>query len=210
MDLKERIIQTSSELFHESGIKGVTMDMIAETLGISKRTLYENFADKNTLVDSCFSFILEKHKEKSEKINAESANTIDAMLKFYMVGMEDARKCNKNIMPDLRKYHPTVFERVKKHREQIFKEEVVVDLDKGILDGLVRPEVNTEIIAIMVKELLYIVESELPDFKKFDLFEIYETLFMNFVRGIVTAEGLKVIDSMITKGNKETHKIDWF
>ena len=210
MNLKERIIQTSSELFHENGIKSVTMDMIAETLGISKRTLYENFTDKNALVDDCFSFIQKYNEKQAEKIKSESSNTIEAMLKFYMAGMEDIRKCNKNFMSDLRKYHPQVFERAKKHREQIFKEDVVIALDKGILDGLVRPEVNTEIIAIMIKEQLYIIESEVPEFKKFNLLEIYETLFMNFARGIATEEGLKVIDSMITKNDKKTTKIDWF
>jgi len=213
MDLKERIIQTSSELFHESGIKGVTMDMIAETLGISKRTLYENFADKNTLVDNCFSFILKKQEAKYVEIEAESRNTIEVMLKSYMIGMKDVRMCNKNFMSDLRKYHPLVFERMKEHREQVFKEDVVIALDKGILDGLVRPEVNTEIIAIMVKELLYIIESEIPDFKKFDLFEIYETLFMNFARGIVTAEGLKIIDELLeknSKSSKHTKVTSWY
>lgn len=206
MNLKERIIQTSSELFCENGIKSITMDMIAETLGISKRTLYENFTDKNDLVNDCFSYALKCSEEKSGEIHAVSSNTIEAFLKFYLTGMEEMRKCNKNYITDIRKYHPQVFERVKRHREQIFKEDIVVALDKGILDGLVRPDVNTEIIAIMIKEQLYIIESEIPDLKKFDLFEIYETLFMNFMRGIATTDGLKVIDELMEKSSKSTNK----
>lgn len=206
MDLKERIIQTSTELFFENGIKRVTMDIIAETLGISKRTLYEVFKDKNDLVNECFTFILKQNEEKSKEIRKIATNTLEEMLMFYMSGMANLRKCNTNYISDLRKYHPSVFERVRKHREHIFKEEVVIALDKGMLEGLVRPDINSEIIAIMIKEQLYTIETEIPELRKFNLTEIYETLFMSFARGIATPKGLKVIDSLIEKNSKQISK----
>ncbi|MCD7971410.1 MAG: TetR/AcrR family transcriptional regulator [Candidatus Azobacteroides sp.] len=197
MDIKERVITTASNLFRENGIKSVTMDIIAETLGISKRTLYENFKDKNDLVNECYTYGLKLHEKLDEEITKTTSNVIEAMLKYYLIGMEEMRRCNKNYVADLRKYYPEVFERVCKHREVIFREKVIIALDKGILDGLVRPDINTEIVSIMMKEQLYIIEEEISELKKFDLLEVYETLFKSFVRGIATQKGLELIDNVI-------------
>ena len=203
MDLKDRIVQTTTELFFENGIKGVTMDIIAETMGMSKRTLYENFADKNDLVNECFSYIIERHEFLDQEIQKKTSNTIEAMLMFYMTGVTSMRKCNKNFISDLKKYHPQVFKQLEEHREQTFCEKVIIALDKGIIEGLIRPEINTEILAIVLKKQMYILEAENSELRKFNLTEIYDTIFMGFARGIVTLKGLKVIDDFIEKNNKD-------
>ena len=50
---REEIIRTTQELISRNGIRAVRVDEIAQTLGISKRTLYTMFADKNELVNAC-------------------------------------------------------------------------------------------------------------------------------------------------------------
>lgn len=52
-ELRERIIQTVVKAFSTHGIKSITMDDIAASLGISKRTLYEVFSDKKSLLEEC-------------------------------------------------------------------------------------------------------------------------------------------------------------
>lgn len=52
-ELQQRIIKQATRMFLCNGIKSVTMDMIASQLGISKRTLYENFKEKNELLLAC-------------------------------------------------------------------------------------------------------------------------------------------------------------
>ena len=48
--IKEQIINTAFDLFSQYGIKSVSMDDVAKAAGISKRTLYESFEDKETLL----------------------------------------------------------------------------------------------------------------------------------------------------------------
>ena len=60
VELRERIILAAVELFTTNGIKSITMDEIAASLGISKRTLYEVFPDKETLLEEC---ILKSQKD---------------------------------------------------------------------------------------------------------------------------------------------------
>ena len=52
-ELRNRIIDKAAVLFTRHGIKSVTMDYIASQMGISKRTLYENFKDKDQLLLEC-------------------------------------------------------------------------------------------------------------------------------------------------------------
>ncbi|MDR2474814.1 MAG: TetR/AcrR family transcriptional regulator [Bacteroidales bacterium] len=203
MELRERIIQTTSSLFYENGIKSVTMDIIAEILGISKRTLYEHFADKTTLVNECYSYSLKHTEDKIKELQTKTSNKLEAMLLFYLTWISDIQKCNKNYISDMRKYHPTVYKRMLENRDEVFREKVVIALDRGILDGIIRPDTNTEIIAVIMKEQLYIIEAENPDLRKFNLTEIYETVFLSFARGISTPQGLKMIDDLIDKNKKQ-------
>ncbi len=203
MDLKERIIKTTSDLFYENGIKSVTMDFIAETMGISKRTLYEIFTDKNELVDECFSYTTALGEARIKEVRENTKNIIEMMMTFYIEGCKESRKYNKNYMSDLRKFHPTVFQKLKELREKSFGYDMIIEFDKGIVDGYIRPDLNTGIMAILIREQIYMIEDEmLPELRKFTMTEIFETAFMSFIRGISTSNGLQVIDEYLKKAEK--------
>lgn len=61
---REEIIRTTQELIARNGIRAVRVDEIAQTLGISKRTLYELFADKNDLVNACLDVMSHQQQER--------------------------------------------------------------------------------------------------------------------------------------------------
>ena len=67
MELRDRIIEVSSDLFMSNGCKSVTMDEVAAANGISKRTLYEHFKDKTNLLEECLLMMEEKMKMLGEK-----------------------------------------------------------------------------------------------------------------------------------------------
>ena len=79
MDNKERIIEGAAELFRIYGIKSVTMDSLATHLGMSKRTIYEIFADKDELLIGVLKFMAEKQKELVKRVLDESENAIVAI-----------------------------------------------------------------------------------------------------------------------------------
>ena len=67
MDNRERIIEGAAELFKTYGIKSVTMDSLANHLGMSKRTIYEVFSDKDELLIGVLKRMAEKQKESGKK-----------------------------------------------------------------------------------------------------------------------------------------------
>ena len=94
-ELRERIIMTATEAFTLKGIKCITMDDIAAALGISKRTLYEVFADKESLLKEC---ILQKQAERDkylQEIYEQSNNVLEVILAVFQKSIEIFHQTNK-------------------------------------------------------------------------------------------------------------------
>ena len=101
-ELKEKIIEAAGLLFAEHGIKGITMDDIAASFGISKRTLYEVFADKETLLIECIRRDMEQENEYMKQIS-KSCNVLEILLKRYQRSIERYHATSKRFFEDLQK-----------------------------------------------------------------------------------------------------------
>ena len=111
-ELRERIIMTATEAFTLKGIKCITMDDIAAALGISKRTLYEVFADKESLLKEC---ILQKQAERDkylQEIYEQSNNVLEVILAVFQKSIEIFHQTNKRFFEDIKKY-PKVYAMMK-------------------------------------------------------------------------------------------------
>jgi AcrR family transcriptional regulator len=184
---KQHIIEKALEMIERSSVKTVTMDDIAQYLGISKRTIYECFESKEDLIAAC---VKEKF-ERRQTIFAEKDNVIDAILVLLQIGSRQ----QFNMIKDLRKFYPQVY---KEHLAQsclnrhIEMEQLVL---RGIREGIFRDDLNAEIIAYFfctqVKEIIY----NNSDFEKFSLSDVFENVAITFLRGICTAKGLEIIET---------------
>lgn len=97
-ELRERIILTAMEAFSANGIRCITMDDVAASLGISKRTLYEVFADKESLLEAC---VLKKQAEGDsyvEEVYAQSGNVLEVILAVFQRHIEIFHKTNKRFL----------------------------------------------------------------------------------------------------------------
>lgn len=115
-ELRERIIMTATEAFTLKGIKCITMDDIAAALGISKRTLYEVFADKESLLKEC---ILHKQAERDKYLQAiyeQSNNVLEVILAVFQKSIEIFHQTNKRFFEDIKKY-PKVYAMMKDRSE---------------------------------------------------------------------------------------------
>ena len=82
MDVKENIIHQSLILFLKKGVKQVNMDEVASNLGISKKTLYIHFDNKQDLIHHCFQRHNQMFEEMINNSFSQSHNAIDELF-FY-------------------------------------------------------------------------------------------------------------------------------
>lgn len=206
MELKERIIEEASELFFHNGIRSITMSDIASHLGISKRTLYEVFKDKEELLEACIKGNIEKADLEMKVLLEESENVIDIMMRIYAKNLNDIHSINKSVVHDLKKYHPNIYKIItckqKDNTNAFFPL-----FEKGVEQGLLRDDINFEILMWTLKaQFRVLMEGDMPE-NKYPISDFVLAIILNFTRGIATPKGNELIDEMVQKyGRRELNK----
>ncbi len=190
MTRKEEILRTACSLFMDYGIRSVTMDDLAKELNISKKTLYQEFSDKATLVKEIAQIELQKISEGIEKILSESLNAIERMIKINIFLIDMKKRAPKNVKYDLSKYYPKISKKLLESVElQMFKA-VVRNHKQGIAEGFIRKEINPEIIATLQVIRANYSKTISEFLEDYDDEEILREVFDYHIRGIATPEGL--------------------
>lgn len=206
MDLKERIIKEASTLFFKNGIRSVTMSDIANQMGISKRTLYEVFKDKEELLEESLDAHMTMADKETEKIVQSSENVIDTMMRIYAKHLNDAHNVNKSVVNDLKKYHPRLYQKIENKQGDGIKTLIPL-FQRGVEQGLIRENINFEICIWLIKsQFRTLMESDYIPTGKFPINQFVRAIILNFTRGIATSKGNELIDEIIIKlNNSETN-----
>lgn len=201
---KSAIIRKVFALYSKYGIKSVTMDDIARELGLSKKTLYQYFTDKNELVEAVFDYAEEHRKTCMGEVFGKKMNAIEETMAINRHVAKMMKDFNPAVDYDLRKYYPEIYE---KRRDAILKnmyEKQLENIRKGIAEGLYRKEINPEHIAWLF--ILRIVNfHEVPGFDVSDLMtpEFFREVFIYHIRGLASGKGLKVLEQEMKKIENE-------
>lgn len=204
LDTRSKIIGKAAALFVESGIKGITMDELAEHLGMSKRTIYEHFADKKELVKECVIFIDNKKDELAKDAEKHSKNVIETLLTLHLDNLKMMGSVNRKFADDIKKFYPEIHNYFQEKRERSVYSTVSF-LQKGVEEGVVRDDQNVEIYANLIHEEMYLLfDNRSIHLSEFSVKEVYSVMFLCFLRGIATNKGLAVIDDFLMK-NKNVY-----
>lgn len=205
VELRERIILAAVELFTTNGIKSITMDEIAASLGISKRTLYEVFPDKETLLEEC---ILKSQKDGDifvKGVIETSSNVLEVLLRCYQWSIERFHATNKKFFEDIKKY-PKAYQLMKNNRNRS-PEDTVNFFKEGVKQGIFRDDVNFAIINLLVRDQLdLLMNSDICN--EYSFLEVYESIMFTFLRGISTEKGARVLEDFICEYRKNQVKPD--
>ena len=119
MDLSEKILKTSLDLMMRIGPQSVTMDMVARDCGISKRTLYETFPYKHSLIIEVIEYNQQQTNAKFMQIFEQSANSFEALMGVYTVAREFIRKTSPVFITDIKRLYPEAFDEYKAQEAEI-------------------------------------------------------------------------------------------
>ena len=194
MEIQERIAQKAYDLFLQYGIRSISMDEIAARLGISKKTIYQFFADKDALVDSVIDIVVQTNESECYGCRLECENPVHEVFIAKDIVQEMLRTMNPTIMYDLQKYHPAAFQKISDHKNKFLYKQIKENIEKGIELQLYRADVNVEILARYRLATTFMLFS--PDFfppgkHKPDI--IMEEISIHFLYGLATPKGIKLI-----------------
>lgn len=201
-ELRERIIEGAVGLFAEQGIRGVTMDDIAASFGISKRTLYEVFSDKESLLMECVRKGQEENEQFLQEVQATSDNVLEVILKGYQRSIEKFHATNKRFFDDIKKY-PRAYELIKNNNNRSL-EDTINFLRQGVEQGIFRSDVNFAIVSLLVREQLNLLMGT-DICTEYPFVEVYEAIMFTFLRGISTERGAAELECFIHEYRKKQH-----
>lgn len=193
--MQDRILNKAQELMFQTGVKHVTMDDLASQLGISKKTIYLYYKDKDSLVTAVVEKELANHAQNCNQTIVKADNAVHEIFLLMEVIQEMFTRTNPLALFEIEKYYPMAFEKIKKHKEDYIYSMITVNLEKGIKEGLYRKEIDVNILST------YRLETSLIPFNihvfpinKFDTLKVNLQIIEHFVYGVATIEGHTLMD----------------
>ena len=195
MSQTERILQGGEELFLQAGIKSVTMDDVAKHLGMSKKTIYQFFKDKNEIVLALVKKKMHEDEDQMRAIVSQSNNVIEELINMMKCSSEIFARINPIVIHDLQKYHPDAWKEFQHFKSGFLVEMLEQLLTKGIAQGFIRPDLNVRIIArARVAQVEMGFNAAIFPHSEFGLWDVQYQLLEHFNYGICTIKGYRLLN----------------
>ncbi|WP_158975265.1 TetR/AcrR family transcriptional regulator [Cellulophaga sp. L1A9] len=201
--MKEKVLEKATEMFLTLGFKSVTMDDLAQEMGISKKTIYANYENKTKLVEECMLQLFCSISTGIDSICALQKNPIEELLeikKFVMLHLKDEKSSPQY---QLQKYYPKIYSSLRSKQYDAMRLCVINNIKKGIDMGIYRPNLNIE----FVSRIYFTGVTSIKDFSLFppDLFpvnKLQDEYLEYHLRGIITPDGRKILNQLINSNHE--------
>ena len=183
------------------------MDDIARHLTVSKKTLYQHFADKEDIVTVTCKAHLDRNAEEFQVIRKTAKNAIEELVQLSVCLKRNMQDMNPSLLFDLQKYHPKAWKVWLNHKNKFIRETVVRNLKQGMEEGYFRPEIDPEVIASVRLEMVQLAfNEEIFPRERFRLPDVQMQIFDHFVFGLLTEKGRKAYQKCKQENRTETLK----
>lgn len=195
MDNRQKITEEAALMFRTYGIRAVTMDMLAAKLGMSKRTIYEIFRDKDELLKGVIKWMTQKQREVITKYFNESDNVVEAIFKMLDLMAEHFQKMSPAFQMDMRRYHRIILDNPDEIQDLPYYSNNSEILSRGIKEGIFRDDIDVEITNKCMLEVVR-MSNDRDVFPPDDFLnkDVIRNFYINYLRGISTPKGLDLID----------------
>lgn len=193
MLIKSKIIEQAHHLFTTQGIRSVTMDDLAHSLGMSKRTIYEQFTDKRQLVKEDAQYFARTMKESAERAIAEADNVIEGVNRILHLFRDVMQTVTPSYFMDMKKYYPLAYAVISQKndiRDFDITNKLVIN---GQEQGIFRKEMNTNLVSVFMNTVLFSDNENIREVKNLKFGEFERDVLFAYLMGIATEDGKVLI-----------------
>ncbi len=197
-EIKNNILQKVTALFYRYGIKSVTMDDIARELGMSKKTLYQFFENKNDLINQMFELEEKRDIDITKCILVEAENAVDELMGFAKHGIEEFAKLmsSPTIVYDLQKYYKDIWLKFELGINQRIYEGTKMNIERGKKEGLYRMDIDAEIVSkIYVRQMMSFIDEDTFPIKQYNKVQLFTQYLIYHIHGIATPKGIAIFEN---------------
>ncbi|MFT5914690.1 MAG: AcrR family transcriptional regulator [Flammeovirgaceae bacterium] len=194
MITKELIIETATKLFMQHGVKTITIDKIVKELRTSKRTIYNHFEDKVTLLEACLDVYNAKVRTENEEVIKASENVIEAMGHLHQKIVHRSHQTNPNFFGDIIHYYPGLLNESYKRNGNYAHQQLINLASTGIEQGIFREDMDIEVVGKTVLRLLKMLkDNELFPVTEFSKERLTFGIMVPYLRGLCTEKGIELV-----------------
>ena len=194
-DQKTHIIKTAGELFFRLGIRSVSIDDICRELGMSKKTFYVYFESKDALIEQMLQANLDYVAGKMEELLKlqDFRQIVKLFVKRQETEKNDVRRVPQ-LAYDLKKYYPRQFAQFQKQCFELQRHYICHYIELGVAQGLVRANLNIDLAAVIFAGIHNEAMHRFEEIENggYNMHQMAHSTMDIFVRGILSAEGLKL------------------
>lgn len=192
--VKSKIQKTAFELFKKQGIHFVSLDLIAKNLGISKKTIYNHFKNKEDIISVCIQNYVDERRKQREAIMAESDNVIEGLVKIIKQSLKNLSQFNPLFFEEISRYYPEIAKLLMGKMNQESYLGYYNIIEKGKNEGLFKKNVDSDIITkVLLSQINLIMDYETFPVEEYPREELVEHIFISFINGISTYKGQAII-----------------
>lgn len=192
IDVRTKIMACALELFKQYGFKSVTMDDVARRSGVSKKTLYQFFDNKNSIIHDTMDWYKQGIRCHCDSLMAEAKDAIEAFVKIKVHFDSFYKEINPIALNELQRFYPEGYQQFRDNLESDVAA-VKSNLLQGIEEGLYRSDLNADILArLHMETMVMIMISPTLLSNRHDLFSLTREVLEHFILGVVTTKGEKL------------------
>lgn len=199
MDIRTKILAASTDLFLSSGIKSITMDDISQNLGMSKRTIYEHFENKRSLLMACVEYDHQLKMLREDDVVKDASNIIEEIFLLMRPSSAVEQANEHRFMMELKKYFPDIFNELISERYDTLSTRLSGRLKRGIEQGIIMHDVRMDIAIFVVFETVNSLMSHTDRLIEHNIKieDAFRFTLISFFRGIATPKGVDLIDQIM-------------
>ena len=191
---RNEIIDKSAMIFLRHGIKSVTMDDLAKALGVSKKTIYNYFKDKDDLVKLIVSTLIERNRTSCEIGRLKSENAIDALMNISEYSTRLFTEIHTSVFFDLQKYYPEAWNIIKQHRLDFVSNQITQNIVRGQEEGIYIAELDPKIMSgIHLASVSMMTDSDIFGVESNEYGKLSHEIMLFQLRGIVNDKGRELM-----------------
>ena len=192
--VKERIPDVALQLFTERGISAVRMDDVAQTMGISKRTIYELYDKKEDLLFEVVVKHFKRRMDRMEQAVSHCSNVMEILLEVYHMKVSDFKETNPLFFTEMIRY-PQV-KKFLDEQNNLMRDNSYGFIQRGVEEGYFRADLNYQMAVLQFDAMgEYVMQKEL--YRQYSIEDIFRNLVFVSLRGLCTEKGIKAIDEML-------------
>lgn len=201
---KSHILQNVGKLYLKFGIRSVTMDDVAREFGISKKTLYTYFTDKEDLVNQVVDYYL--NKPAFNLNGSKEDNAIDHFFSIRKHVILTLKYYNNNLEHDLKKLYPELYKKVHNLKRERIYSNTVKNFVQGVKEGFYRSDIDPVVVSkLQVGRLLYTLNPDNEVFSENELstIELFDKIIDYHMHAICTEKGIEYYKEQLNKIQNE-------